>query len=156
MPDSDGQRGGLMKPYLYLDLLFLFLVIFLQFSQPHLDQKQDVMPEADPGEDTVSYCALQRSLQGAAEIYFSTVWFIDGFCWGSSLVPVCDLSHTEILVVRCTSNAKIRAAVSFLEELAVTQWFVSLVTVPAKSLHHPEFLVPSLSVTLSTSYNSSV
>lgn len=69
--------------------------------------------EAEPGEDTLSYCALQRSLQGAAWIYFSTVWFTDSFCWTSSLVPVCCrvLSYSEILIIWCT-YARHWAAVS--------------------------------------------
>lgn len=44
----------------------------LLYSQPHLDQEWGWMPEADPGEDTISYCALQRRLWGV-KIYFSTV-----------------------------------------------------------------------------------
>lgn len=83
-------------PYLFLELLFSASCTAVNPRGPGAGL------EAEPGEDTLSYCALQRSLQGAAWIYLSTVWFTDSFCWTSSLVPVCVLSDSDILTIWCT------------------------------------------------------
>ena len=86
------------------------------------------------GDDTGSYCALQRSLRGAAEIYFSTAWFIDswfllGFISGASL--------PSSLFLRSWLSDALDAAVSFSDVLAMTQWCFSLVSVPADNFFFP-------------------
>lgn len=100
------------------------------------------MPEAYPGEDTVSYCALQRSLQGAAGSCFSLHMIhrqcLVGFVSGASLLTCPFLTPRSR-----SSDAKSRDAVSFFKERAVTQRFFSLVSEESAS---SSVSVPFLSV----------
>lgn len=64
------HNRGLVLMMSYLLQVFLPSCTTVNFT---LDREWDWKPEADPGEDTVSYCDLQRSLPAAAEIYFSPV-----------------------------------------------------------------------------------
>lgn len=112
--------GVLMNPYLFQELFFFF------FVSPDLDPEWAWMPEAYPGEDTVSYCAIQKSLQGAAGSCFSPRMIhrqcLLGFISGASLLTCPFLTPRSR-----SSDAQSRDAVSFFKELAVTQWFFSLV-----------------------------
>lgn len=86
--------GVLTNEYLPISGPIFFPI--LHHSRAHLDQVQVWMPEADPGEATVSYCALQRSPQGSCgDLFFHSMihlQFLLGFISGARLL-LCPLLH---------------------------------------------------------------